>query len=250
MNDQLWLWIGCFGMAAGAAAIFLTGGRRTPEEGMATILHGIVPVIAACSYFAMAVGQGSVMRPSGVAGASPDHVFYFARYADWLFTTPLLLAALTLGAMHRGVRQPGLLVGIILSDVLMIVTALFFGLSAVAWVKWTWFVISCGAFLAVLYVMWGPLRAEAARQREDVRAAYGRNATILTVIWLVYPVLLLIDPEGLDLIGSAASVACFAVVDLIAKVGYGLLATAQHTRIAEADAREVPAAGRTTTRPV
>ncbi|TPG59011.1 rhodopsin [Roseomonas nepalensis] len=235
MNDQFWLWIGVAGMSAGAALILLTGGSRTPREGMATILHGIVPIIAACSYFAMAVGQGSIVLPSGVPGAGSGYDFYFARYIDWLFTTPILLIALSLTAMHAGVRRPGLLVGIVLSDVLMIVTALFFGLSTVPWIKWTWFAISCGAFLPVYYLIWGPLLAEASHQREDVRATYRRSAVILSVVWLVYPVLLLIDPEGLRYIGSTASVAAFAVVDLIAKVAYGLLATSEHGKIAKAD---------------
>ena len=128
VTEQTWLWIGFAGMALGAAIIFLQGSKKTPKEEMATILHGVVPVIAACSYFAMAVGQGSVIRHSDV-GAGFDYNFYFARYIDWLFTTPLLLTALSLTAMHAQLRRPGLLLGLVLSDILMIVTALFFGLS-------------------------------------------------------------------------------------------------------------------------
>ena len=234
MTEQTWLWIGFAGMALGAAVIFLQGGRKTPKEEMATILHGVVPVIAACSYFAMAVGQGSIIRHSDV-GAGFDYNFYFARYVDWLFTTPLLLTALSLTAMHAHLRRPGLLLGLVLSDVLMIVTALFFGLSSVAWIKWTWFAISCGAFLAVYYVIWTGLREEAETQREDVRGTFQRNAAILSVIWFIYPIVLLVDPEGLNMIGSTASVAIIVVLDLTAKVGYGLLAGAEHGRIAERD---------------
>ena len=234
MTEQGWLWIGCAGMALGALVIFLKGGRRTPEEEMATILHGIVPVIAACSYFAMAVGQGSVVRHSDVGGGF-DHTFYFARYVDWMFTTPLLLTALSLTAMHGRLRRPGLLLGVIVADVIMILTALFFGLTAVVWIKWSWFAISCGAFLAVYYVIWVGLREEAGQQREDVRGTFQRNAVLLSVIWFAYPVVLLLDQEGLNLIGSTTSVAILAVLDLVAKVGYGLLAGSEHERIAERD---------------
>ena len=235
MTDQFWLWLGFAGMSAGAALILLTGKSKTPKEGLTTILHGIVPIIAACSYFAMATGQGSILRPNDVPGADPEFNFYFARYIDWVFTTPLLLTALVMTAMHTGLRRPGLLVGIIASDVIMIVTALFFGLTGVAWIKWTWFAISCGAFLAIYYVIWGPLRAEAEHQREDVRSTFKANATILSVIWFIYPIILLIDPEGLRWIGSTASVACIAILDLTAKVLYGLFSTARHSSIAEAD---------------
>lgn len=238
MNEQSWLWLGFAGMSAGAALILLTGKGKTPKEGMATILHGIVPIIAACSYFAMAVGQGSIIRPNNVPGADPQFNFYFARYVDWLFTTPILLTTLVMTATHTGLRRPGLLVGIILSDVIMIVTALFFGLTGVAWIKWTWFAISCGAFLAIYYVIWGPLREEAEHQREDVRGTFKATAVILSVVWFIYPIILLIDPEGLRWIGSTTSVALIAVTDLTAKVAYGLFATARHSRIADADLAE------------
>lgn len=236
MTEQTWLWLGFAGMAVGALAIFVIGDRKTPKEELATILHGIVPIIAACSYFAMAVGQGSVMRHSDVGGGI-DYNFYFARYIDWLFTTPLLLVALSTTAMHASLRRPGLLVGIVVSDVIMIVTALLFGLSGVAWIKWSWFAISCGAFLAVYYVIYGGLREEADLQREDVRGTFMRNAAYLSVVWFVYPIVLLVDPEGLNLISSATSVALFTVIDLVAKVGYGLIASAAHGRIAERDLR-------------
>lgn len=90
-------------------------------------------------------------------------------------------------------------------------------------------------FGAVYYLIWGPLRDEAGQQRADVRKTYGTNAALLSVIWLIYPLLLLIDPEGLHWIGSAADVAAIALLDLSAKVAYGLFSVNEHARIAEAD---------------
>ena len=234
MSEQTWLWIGCIGMIIGAAVIFISGGRRTPREELATIFHGTVPVIAACSYFAMAVGQGSILRHSTV-GAGVDYQFYFARYVDWLFTTPLLLAGLTMTAQHASLRRPGLLVGVLGADIIMIVTALFFGLSEVAWIKWTWFLISCVAFLAVYYVIWVGLREEAATQREDVRSAYTTHAAILSVLWLIYPLVLAAAPDGLNMISSTLAVACITILDLVSKVAYGLLTASSHAQFAERD---------------
>jgi hypothetical protein len=42
-----------------------------------TIIHGLVPIIAACSYFAMATGQGSILLPAG-----PDALGRGAPLAD------------------------------------------------------------------------------------------------------------------------------------------------------------------------
>ena len=237
MTDQFWLWLGFALMALGAAAILVKGGRKTPEEEMQTILHGTVPIIAACSYFAMAVGQGSIPLHSTVGGGM-DYNFYFARYIDWTFTTPLLLASLAMTAMHGKMIRPGLLVGVLIADVLMILTAMFFGLSGTAWIKWTWYLISCGAFVAVYYTIWVGMAAEANLQRDDVRAAFKRDATMLSVLWFIYPLILLVDPEGLAWIGSTLTVALIMVLDVTSKVVYGLLATAEHKASAERDVRE------------
>ncbi|WP_342150556.1 bacteriorhodopsin [Methylorubrum sp. SB2] len=238
MTPQFWLWLGFAGMAAGAAAILFLGKRRTQAEEADTIIHGIVPIIAACSYFAMATGQGSLVLPAGPEAAEAARQFYFARYIDWAFTTPLLLVGLSRTAMHSGLRRPAVVWGLIGSDLIMIVTALAFGLSEVAWVKWTWFAISCGAFLAVFYGIFVQLREENAAERGDVRAAFLRNAVFLTVVWCAYPVVLLVGQDGLGLLSPTLALGIVAVLDLTAKVAYGLMATIQTTRAVDRDLTE------------
>ena len=98
----IWLWGTAIVMAAGSGAILMQGGRRTALEEAHTILHGIVCLIAACAYVAMATGQGAVLIEN--VGRN----FYFARYIDWAFTTPLLLLTLAMTAMHSGLRRWGL----------------------------------------------------------------------------------------------------------------------------------------------
>ncbi len=237
MTVQAVPWLTMFVMAAGGALIFLVAKKRTEDEETDGILHGIVPIIAACSYFAMASHQGAIGLPLGVeAGASRD--FYFARYVDWMFTTPILLYALSTTAVHSAHRRHGAIFGLLAADVLMIPTALFFGAPETAWIKWTWYAISCGAFLGVYYVIWGPLRAESLKEREDVRATYGRNAAILSVIWLIYPLILAVGPDGLGIISPVASTAGIAVLDVTAKVAFGLLAVLSRARIVERDLSE------------
>ncbi|KQQ48550.1 rhodopsin [Methylobacterium sp. Leaf125] len=238
MTPQFWLWLGFAGMAAGAAAILFLGKRRTPVEEADAIIHGIVPIIAACSYFAMATGQGSIALPAGPEAADAARQFYFARYLDWTFTTPLLLVGLARTAMHSGMRRPAVVWGLVGSDLIMIVTALAFGLSTVAWVKWTWFAISCGAFLAVFYGIFVQLREENATERADVRSAFLRNAVFLSVVWCAYPVVLLVGQDGLGILSPAVALAVVAILDLTAKVVYGVMATLQTTRAVDRDLAE------------
>lgn len=234
MTAQFWFWLTTFAMLAGGLAILFIGKRRTAGEESHTVIHGIVPIIAACSYFAMAVGQGSVTLPiEGVPGATRE--FYFARYVDWVFTTPLLLLALSLTAQHSGVRRHGAMAGLLLSDVMMIATALFFGLSVTSWIKWTWFLISCVAFLGVFYVLWVSYVQEVEAERDDIKANYRRNASILSVLWIGYPLILLVGTDGLGVVGSTTSTALIAILDLTSKVGFGLMVTASHAKTVDRD---------------
>ena len=238
MSSNFWLWLTTIVMLLGGLAILAMGKRRTPTEEVHTALHGIVPIIAACSYFAMAIGQGAITLPVLGAAEGTTRVFYYARYIDWTFTTPLLLATLAMTAMHSGPKRPGIIVGVILADVMMIATAFFFGLSEVVWIKWTWFVISCVAFLAIYYVIWVTQMQANRDERDDVRGNYKRNATILTVLWFIYPIILFFAPDGTRIFSDAFSVFCIAVLDVVSKVVYGLLTTMADTKTVDRDLSE------------
>lgn len=228
MTETNWLWVGAIGMLAGSLLLFAAGGRRTQDEEGHTLVHGFVPLFAAISYFAMAVHQGEATLTSG-------RVFLFARYLDWSVTTPALLLGLSMTAMHGVRRRPGLIAGLLTSDVVMIVTGLFFGASQVPFIKWVWYIASCVAFLAVLWVLFGPLMQEA-RARDQVRRdAYVRNTLILTVLWLIYPVLVLAGPDGLGILPALYATAGITVLDLVAKVVYGIISMVGSRSITSAD---------------
>jgi len=251
VDEQTWLWLTCIIMLLASAVIFTMGKKRTPGEEMQTILHGLVPIVAACSYFAMATGQGGIHLGAAAPGGRE---FLWARYADWTFTTPMLLLALSGTAMHSGLRRGGAIYGLIGSDVLMILTALFFGLSEVAWIKWTWFLVSCLAFLGVYYVMYAQLMEENAREKPHVQSVYRRDALLLAVVWFLYPIVLALSPDGLGTISATAGVALIAILDITAKVVFGILSTVSDTQLTDEQLQEPGTrdAGRftTTVRPV
>ena len=219
MTENAWLWIGFIGMAIGSVVILAQMGRKTPAEEAHGVLHSIVPMIAAALYLLMALNQGSVTIDNG-------REFLWARYADWSITTPLLLTGLALTAMDDLRKRLGLFVGLIGADIYMILTGLVAGYSPTSSAdKWIWFLTSCGAFLAVYWVIWWPLRAEA--ELAGNGTTYKRNAAILSVLWLLYPVVFLFGTDGLLIISPVLSALCFTVLDLVSKVGYGILTTAE-----------------------
>ena len=241
MNSHTLLWISTIVMLAGGIVILMIGKRRTPTEELHTVLHGIVPIIAACSYFAMATGQGMLLLPVGVTptGSVVGRIFYYARYIDWAFTTPLLLITLSMTAMHAGRKRPGIIAGIVLSDVLMILTSFFFGLSETPILKWSWFIISCLAFVGVYYVIWISAMQANKVERDDVRSNYRSNALMLSVLWFIYPIVLILSPDGLGLIGDAAGVLCIGILDILTKVVYGIMTVSSDTKTTDRDLAEV-----------
>ncbi len=238
MTANSLLWITTIVMAVGGLLILLIGKRRTPTEELQTVVHGIVPLIAACSYLAMATGQGLVPLPNNAGGT---RIFYYARYVDWTFTTPLLLLSLMVTAMHGSQKRAGAITGVLLADVMMIVTAFIFAASETAWMRWTWFIVSCAAFLGVFYVIWISALQANAGERADVRANYRLNASILSGLWILYPLVLAVSPDGLGTIGDAAAVLLIAILDVLSKVAYGLLATASDAKSTDLDLAELSA---------
>jgi bacteriorhodopsin len=249
MDSSGWLWLTTAIMLIGGLGILVVGKRRTKSEELQTVLHGIVPIIAACSYFAMATGQGAVILPVHTSASTIDgaRIFYFARYLDWFITTPLLLVSLAMTAMHAGTKRTGAIVGIVLADIMMIVTSFFFGASEISSLKWLWFIVSCAAFLGVYYVIWVSLMQANRDERDDVQTAYRRNATILSVLWLIYPIVLLFSPDGLYAISGTAAIVCILILDVLSKVVYGFLSIASDSKIADrdlSDAYTAPATAR------
>lgn len=235
-SQETWLWIGTGGMALGALSILVVG------HGMKETHHRVtsffVCAIAATFYLLMAQGQGDVivskaslaLTPLGVGADVSVQMVYFARYIDWFFTTPLLLLGLMTVALKplSGGGEPtrerlGLVAGIIGADILMILTGLFGALSIDSTHKYVWFIVSCGFFLAVLTLIWGPIRAAAAEQGAETFALYNKLLLILTVLWFIYPVLWILGTEGTGAISLNAEVAVFTIIDLTSKVAFGLL---------------------------
>ena len=225
--SHTWLWIGCAGMAAGAALIALLSLKAPKNESHHFVASFFVTLFAAAAYFAMASGTG--VLEAARDGAKDVTVFY-ARYIDWTVTTPLLLLGLMMVALpslrgggEEGRDRNGLIGLLIGADVFMIVTGFVGALTANETDRYVWFGISCLGFLIVLVGVWGPLRKAAAAQSKGVSGLFTRLAGVLTVLWLIYPVLWIIGTEGLGEVSLDTEITLFAIIDLLAKVGFGLL---------------------------
>jgi len=205
-----------------------------------------ITAIAFVNYLAMALGFG--LTELTVAGETLD--IYWARYTDWLFTTPLLLV--DLGLLARANRnQLTALVGL---DVLMIGTGAVATLAAGAFTvgpfddvgrRLVWWGVSTGLLLVLLYMLFGTLTQQANNLGSDVGAKFAQLRNLIVVVWLVYPVWWLVGTEGLGVVSLNIETAGFMVLDLVAKVGFGFLLLSSRQVLDRVSSASEEAAGAT-----
>ena len=196
---------------------------------IATIL---IAAIAFSNYLAMATGFALIEVEVG--GEALD--IYWARYTDWLFTTPLLLYDLSLlaGADRNTIAT---LVGI---NSLMIgtgaVATLIGGEQAFATetVRLIFWGVSTAFLLVELYILFDALTTQASTLSGAVQSKFTTLRNMLIVLWLVYPVWWLIGTEGLGAVGLNIETAGFAVLDVTAKIIFGFILLQSHELLDEA----------------
>ena len=225
-SERQWYWVGMVALALGAFAMLVRARGKPRDSEPHHVYHIFVCLTAAIFYLLMALDQTRVEIP-----LESRHL-YVARFADWSITTPLLLLALATTALGELRRRNALVVGLVLSDVAIMLTGLAATLSHVQGAKVAWYIVSCMFQVAVYALVWGPLRREANSQRTPtVGAVYTRNATILSALWLAYPLIWLGAPSGFRLYEAPTAALVYMVFDIIAKVVYGFITLAGSSQL-------------------
>ena len=190
----------------------------------------LITAIAFVNYLAMALGFGATTVNIG----GEERLIYWARYTDWLFTTPLLLIDLALLA-RASRNQIATLVSL---DVLMIGTGAVATLAGGGFVvlgvlddaarRLIWWGVSTGFLLVLLYFLFGTLTDQAKRLSADTASTFSLLRNAIVVLWLIYPVWWIIGTEGLGVVGLGVETAGFMVLDLTAKIGWGAILLRSH----------------------
>jgi len=226
-------------LAAGTALMFLgmlyfisSGLGETDEKRQEFYIITIfIAAIAFVNYLAMLLGFGVAVLD--IAGEATP--IYWARYTDWFFTTPLLL--LDLGLLAGATRNElaalvGLDAAMIGTGALATLTAsgnpivqgglTLLGLSVEAQ-RLIWWGVSTALLLVLLYFLFGTLTQKAQRLGGQARSTFTTLRNVVLVLWLVYPVWWIIGTEGLGVLGLGIETAGFMVLDLTAKIGFGII---------------------------
>lgn len=211
-----WLLLGTVCMALGSVAIVLLGSMIRREDRHHTNLAAGITIVAATAYFAMTQGLGD-FDSLGVTVQS-------ARYIDWLVTTPMLLVSLGLIALPSSVKNRiSILATLIFLDVYMVVTG-FVATVADSSARWMWYAASTAAFLGILVLLFGKLSVTVKKSGgKKVYKLYTGLSIYLSLLWLAYPLVWLFGVSGLGYLSFLAENAYYTILDLLAKVGFGLL---------------------------
>ena len=229
--EWIWLAIGTALMGLGTL-YFITQsmGVKDPEAKKFYAITTLIPAIAFTMYLAMLLGFGVV----DVSFAGEEHPIYWARYTDWLFTTPLLLLDLALLVD----ADRGTILGLIGADGIMIGTGLVGALTTVYEFRFVWWAVSTAAMLYILYVLFFGFSQKAAEMSEANADTFRILRNLTVVLWSAYPVVWLFGTEGVGAITLTVETLVFMVLDVSAKVGFGLLLLRSRAIFGEADVPE------------
>ena len=215
---------------AGGALLFIAWSRNprgVPQ--WEYLVAATIPVWSGLVYLSMGLGLGT----TEVAGQTT----YWARYADWIVTTPLLLVALWMTATTRTDKRQhaSILVVILVADVVMILSGLVGDLSeGVA--RYVFFGVGVAALVVLFAVVWGPLRRVAGHDPE-VADAYTKVAAFLALFWVGYPLTWILGPSGVGVLSQTADTVLFVLLPIFSKVGFSIYDLSLLRRMGGEDAR-------------
>lgn len=220
-----WLWA-VFCVMALSAIVLLVLGHTTRPVGERAFheLAAALCATASIAYFAMASDLGATpVQVEFVRGAAdggypiPYRQVWYARYIDWTITTPMLLLELLL---TTGLPLSQLFI-IIFMDLVMIETGLI-GSLVVSRYKWGFFTFGCAALIFIWYMLLVPARASATRLGTGFSRAYLISTSILSFLWLLYPIAWGLC-EGGNVISVDSEMVFYGVLDILAKPAFSFI---------------------------
>ncbi|KAI0845436.1 bacteriorhodopsin [Daldinia vernicosa] len=199
------------------------------------VFHNIaasITAVACIAYYAMGSNLGQVpiqaefVRPgSHLVGAAGTREIFYARYIDWVITTPLLLLSLLLTA---GVPTSTILVTL-LADEIMIVAGLIGALTRTRF-KWGFWVFGTAALLFVAYKLLFNARRHASILGGDAKKTFMLCGNYLIFLWFLYPIAWGLS-EGGNVIHPDGEAVFYGVLDILTKPLFALLLLWGHRNI-------------------
>jgi halorhodopsin len=219
LSSSLWVNVALAGFSI---LLFVAMGRelRTDRAKLIWVAALLVPLVSLSSYLGLVSGLtvGTLTMPPGHPLAGQEVLSPWGRYLTWTLSTPMILLALGLLA---GTSRAKLFTAITM-DIGMCVTGLAAALITSSYlVRWAFFLVSCGFFVAVLYVLLAEWPADAAAA--GTSEIFGTLRTLTVVLWLGYPILWALGVEGFALLNVGVTSWGYSGLDILAKYVFAYL---------------------------
>ncbi len=219
LASSLWVNVALAGLSA---LLFVYMGRNIANGRVKAIWGAtlMIPLVSISSYLGLVSGLtvGFIQMPAGHALAGEVILSQWGRYLTWALSTPMILLALGLLADV----DIGSIFTVIAADIGMCITGLAAALITSSYgLRWAFYLISCAFFLAVLYALvaqWPDAAAEAGTSE-----IFSTLRALTIVLWLGYPIIWAIAPEGFALIPVGISSWGYSALDVFAKYIFAFL---------------------------
>jgi len=203
------LWISFACMFLSSCYFLQKAMARKPTDRLFEFVTFLITAIASLAYLVMAAGFG-------VHHNGTNEPFYYARFIDWLFTTPLMIWDLM-----ELVGAPGsnifMVVGL---DVLMIVAGMIGNMCERHEIRWVFFILGCVFFMIIVNELSQLMNKGAASQA--AQEVYRSAARLTIVMWTFYPIAWVLA-EGTDILGVNMSCLVYTILDVISKCVFGFI---------------------------
>lgn len=199
------------------------------------IITAFITAFATLSYFGMATGGGTTFVHT-IASKCHRHAdlahhvdvfrqLFWARYVDWLLTTPLILINL---ALLAGLNGADILVTVV-ADAAMILTGLFAALGETKGQRWGFYIMAWLAYLIVVYQLVIGGRRNAANRGTGTARLFSAIGGFILVLWTIYPIIWALG-AGKGKLSVDSEIIWYVVLDVMAKPVFGVWLLATHAR--------------------
>ena len=219
LSSSLWVNVALAGLSA---LLFVYMGQSITNKRAKAIWGAtlMIPLVSISSYLGLLSGLtvGFIEMPAGHALAGEVILSQWGRYLTWALSTPMILLALGLLADV----DVGSIFTVIAADIGMCITGLAAALITSSYgLRWAFYLVSCAFFAAVLYalvVQWPDAAADAGTSE-----IFSTLRALTIVLWLGYPIIWAVAPEGLALIPVGISSWGYSALDVFAKYIFAFL---------------------------
>lgn len=218
-------------MGAAFAFFLLAQSRVAPRYRISLIVSSLVVGIAAYHYFRIFGSWSHAFNLTGdmyVASGEPFNDAY--RYVDWLLTVPLLLVELVLVLNLKREKSGPMLTKLGIAAFFMILLGypgevMPFEMKGSMFSEYgLWGFLSTLPFVYILYVLWSELGTSMEGQPERVKVLFRNMRLLLIGTWGFYPIVYCLPFFGLNAESAVVSIQVgYAIADVLAKAGYGVL---------------------------